>query len=116
MHIESLSDQIIEFDDEQTRKRKLGASLPVIPSKPGQAMPYQDVFLRPFVRALCSQFSQLTSQIDKAYVKHNGFEMMKIQEDPWDNYLYYDSKYVLPLICHGQDMPIEEQALVALFI
>ena len=45
--------------------------------------------------------------MDKAYVQHAGKEMMKIQEDPWDNYLYYDSKHILPLICHGQDLPIE---------
>lgn len=42
--------------------------------------------------------------------------MMKIQEDPWDNYLYYDSKYVLPLLCHSTDLPKEKQALIAYFI
>ena len=42
--------------------------------------------------------------------------MMKIQEDPWDNYLYYDSKYVLPIICHGNDQPIERQVLLSMFI
>ena len=34
--------------------------------------------------------------------------MMSIQEDPWDNYLYYDSKYVLPIVCHSADLPIEK--------
>ena len=34
--------------------------------------------------------------------------MMSIQEDPWDNYLYYDSKYVLPIVCHSVDLPIEK--------
>jgi len=42
--------------------------------------------------------------------------MMKITEDPWDNYMYFDSKYVLPLIGHSVDMPIEKQALMALFV
>jgi hypothetical protein len=41
---------------------------------------------------------------------------MKIQEDPWDNYLYYDSKYLLPLICHRDALEIEEQVLVAYFL
>jgi hypothetical protein len=41
---------------------------------------------------------------------------MKIQEDPWENYLYYDSKFILPLICHSQEMAVEEQVLVALFL
>lgn len=42
--------------------------------------------------------------------------MMNIQEDPWDNYLYYDSKYALPIICHGNDQPIERQVLLSMFI
>jgi hypothetical protein len=41
---------------------------------------------------------------------------MKITEDPWDNFLYYDSKFLLPLICHNQALAIEEQLLVAKFI
>jgi len=41
---------------------------------------------------------------------------MKIQEDPWDNFLYFDSKYLLPVICHSGDLPIEKQALIAMFI
>lgn len=49
-------------------------------------------------------------------MSHAGKEMMKVAEDPWDNFLYYDSKYVLPIICHASDMPIEKQILVAMFI
>jgi len=41
---------------------------------------------------------------------------MSIIEDPWENYLYYDSKYLLPLICHDRSLPIEQQVLVALFM
>lgn len=107
MHIESLADQIIEFSDEK-HKRRIGATLPILPSEPGQAMPHQRFFLRPFVRALCSKFQTLTDDIDKAYIQHTGKEMMKIVEDPWENFLYYDSKYVLPILCHKTDMTIEE--------
>ena len=42
--------------------------------------------------------------------------MMKIAEDPWENYLYFDSKYVLPLLCHRDDLSIERQVLLALFV
>lgn len=41
---------------------------------------------------------------------------MKIQEDPWDNYLYYDSKYIVPLFCDQQPMDIAHQVLTAYFI
>ena len=92
------------------------AKLPILPTQPGQLMPNQRYFLRPFVRAMSNKFRTLTEQIDKAHVQHHGKEMMKIVEDPWENFLYYDSKYVLPILCHSVNMTIEEQALVAMFI
>lgn len=58
----------------------------------------------------------MTDNIDKAYMEHTGKKMMKIQEDPWDNFLFYDSKYLLPIICHMKDLPIEEQLLVSFFV
>lgn len=115
VHIESIADQIINFDDAQLKRRLVGA-LPILPSKPGQIIPHQAIFLRPFVRAICNSFQHLTDAMDKAFVKHNTKEMMKIQEDPWENYLYYDSKHVLPLVCHAIDLPIEKQVLLAMFI
>lgn len=39
-----------------------------------------------------------------------------MDEDPWDNYLVYDSKYFIPLLCHGEGLKIEEQILVTVFI
>lgn len=39
VQLESMADQIIEFSDEQAKKR-LGQSLPIIPSKPGQKLPH----------------------------------------------------------------------------
>lgn len=41
---------------------------------------------------------------------------MKIAEDPWDNYLYFDSKFILPLVCHSRAMPIERQVLLTSFL
>lgn len=41
---------------------------------------------------------------------------MKLDEDPWDNYLIHDAKYIMPLLCHQQALTIEEQSLVADFI
>lgn len=49
-------------------------------------------------------------------MQHKGKMSMKIQEDPWDNFLYYDSKYLMPLICHKEALEIEEQVLVAFFL
>lgn len=47
---------------------------------------------------------------------HQGKMEMKIQEDPWDNYLYYDSRLLIPIFCHQESLPIEQQVLAAYFI
>ena len=49
-------------------------------------------------------------------MQHNEKAKLKIQEDPWDNYLYYDSRYMLPLICHAKSLSIEQQVIVCLFL
>lgn len=43
-------------------------------------------------------------------------KQFKMDEDPWDNYLVYDSKYFMPILCHGQELKIEEQILLVNFI
>jgi len=58
----------------------------------------------------------MCSNIDKAHIQHVGKSQMKLEEDPWDNYLYFDSKYILPLVCHSQNLTITEQVLLALFL
>lgn len=40
----------------------------------------------------------------------------KMAEDPWDNYLVYDAKYFIPLLCHNTALPIEQQVLMVNFI
>ena len=57
---------------------------------------------------MANRFQNMTEGMDKAFVEHTGKKMMKIHEDPWDNFLYYDSKYILPIVCHTEDLPIEE--------
>ena len=39
-----------------------------------------------------------------------------MDQDPWDNYLIFDSKYFVPLLCHSHELPIEHQALLVSFI
>ena len=55
VHIESIADQVIEFSDEKY-KRRTGMTLPILPSEPGQILPHQRCFLRPFLKAMCSKF------------------------------------------------------------
>ena len=48
------------------------------------------------------------------------FEMRKqfsIEEDPWDNYLYHDSKQLIQLLAHqGLTLSASEQVILSKFI
>lgn len=61
-------------------------------------------------------FQKLTEDIDVAHTIHLGKKEMKIQEDPWDNYLYYDSRYIIPIFCSQESLRIEQQVLAAYFM
>jgi len=91
-------------------------SLPVLSVKPGQEYPNQKAWTRPFLYPSLVRNQSMCKKIDEAFVMHYGKKSMKIQEDPWENYLYHDSKYVLPLICHRKSLTVEEQVIVSMFI
>jgi len=82
----------------------------------GQIYPHESVWIKPFVKNTVDNFRQLCADIHDAHVKHVTRKHMKLDEDPWENYLYYDSKHLLPLICHNAPMPIEKQIIIARFI
>jgi len=43
-------------------------------------------------------------------------KLLKIYEEPWDNFPYYDSKYYEKLIFHKKYLNIEYQILLIFFI
>ena len=47
---------------------------------------------------------------------HYERKQFKLDEDPFDNYLFHDSKQLAPLICHKEPLSIEEQVILAKFI
>jgi hypothetical protein len=59
---------------------------------------------------------ELITSINESQTMHELRKQLKMDEDPWDNYLVYDAKYYIPLLCHGNELKIEEQILVAMFI
>ena len=66
-HIESICDQVINFDCEQSTKR-LGRVVPILPVKPGQKYLNQKAWLNPFVTLMGKRYQRLTENMDKAYV------------------------------------------------
>jgi len=39
---------------------------------------------------------------------HYQRKEFKIEEDPWDNYLFHDAKKLMHLVCHQEPQPIEK--------
>ncbi len=35
-------------------------------------------------------------------------KQLKIEMEPWENYLIHDAKYFVPILCHQKDRDIEE--------
>ena len=54
--------------------------------------------------------------MDKAFIQHDKSKEMNVKEFPWENYLYYDSKHILPIICHRKPLTVEQQILSAYFL
>jgi hypothetical protein len=53
-------------------------------------------------------FRELLEEIHDAHLKHVGRKQMGLDEDPWDNFLFHDSRYLLPLICHNDSLAVEK--------
>ena len=61
-------------------------------------------------------YKELLSRIDTAQQMHFRRKQLKIEEDPWDNYLFYDAQRLMSLLCHSQPLQIAEQVILARFI
>ena len=47
---------------------------------------------------------------------HQQRKEFNLEEDPWDNYLFFDSKKLAALICHGSPLTLPEQVILAKFL
>lgn len=52
------------------------------------------------MRFVKKDLQSLIQKIKESNTMHTLRKQLKLDEDPWDNYLIHDSKYFLPLICH----------------
>lgn len=111
-HLESISDQILDFNNEGNQMVR--GYLPMVDLKTNTNI--IDYWQTPYLRKMNKEMQTLIGEINQASKMHTMRKQLKMDEDPWDNYLIYDSKYIMPLICHSQELTIEEQILVTVFI
>lgn len=47
---------------------------------------------------------------------HFERKQFNLEEDPWENYLFHDSKKLVPLFCNNKPLSLSEQVILAKFI
>jgi len=102
-HLESISDQIVDFSAERISLTK--GMMPLVDMKPDKTV--IDYWQTPLLRTVKSQLQSLINELRESHTMHVLRKQMKMDEDPWDNYLIYDAKYFVPILCHNSDLPIE---------
>ena len=112
-NIDSLADQALNFNSEECKlTKKFVPQLGLSTSK--HTIDYwQNEFLKKFIS---KDFKKLLVKIDEAQTMHFQRKELKLDEDPWDNYLFHDAERLAPLICHSEPLTVAEQIIVAKFI
>lgn len=112
-NLDSISDQIMIFSSEQSKLTK-----PFMPQIGLNFTPkFIDFWQAPYLKQYVStSFRLLLEDINQSQVTHFQRKEYKIQEDPWENYLFHDAKRLIHLICHDKPMQISHQVLLAKFI
>ena len=103
LHLESIADQVVDFSAERVSLTK--GMMPLIEMKPDKTI--IDYWQTPLLRNVKYQLQDLLSRLTECHTMHVLRKQMKMDEDPWDNYLIYDAKYFVPLLCHSSEMPVE---------
>ena len=88
--------------------------LPLIEMKPDKTI--IDYWQTPLLRKVKYQLQDLINRLKDSHTMQVLRKQMKMDEDPWDNYLIYDAKYFVPLLCHNTELPVEQQILLVSFI
>jgi hypothetical protein len=96
-HLESIADQVVDFSSDRVTMTK--GMMPVIDMKPDKTI--IDYWQTPYVRSVKQQLQELIKHLTESHQMHLLRKQLKMDEDPWDNYLVHDSKYFLPLLCHS---------------
>ena len=94
----SLSDQILDFNSEDCKLTK-----GLMPQMGLNFTPrIMDGWQRPYLRStITGPFRELLQKIDASQKAHFAKKEFKLAEDPWENYLFYDAKKIIPLLCHS---------------
>lgn len=112
LHLESISDQIIDFEP---NLKIMKSYLPKLDLHTFTGI-NTDFWQKPLVASVRKDLEKLAKSLKDAYKAHHTKRELKIHEDPWENYLYHDSQFIIPLINHKKSLDIVHQILLFKFI
>ena len=112
VHLESVVDQIVSFEPELKAMRSYVPKLDLYEFCSANV----DYWQHPLVAATRADVEQFTRDLRSAFKQNHARRELGMQEDPWENYLYHDSKFILPLITHKTALPISHQILLFKFL
>ena len=73
---------------------------------------WQSAYLRHHIRS----FKRILENIETSAKQHYERKQFKLDEDPWDNYMYHDATHLVPVICHSKSQPISHQVIISKFL
>ena len=112
MHIESISDHIIQFG---TTIKGMIAYPPKIDLALFSGI-FADYWQKPIISSFRKDLEKFASTFNSSYKRSEGRKEFGIAEDPWENFLFHDSKFIIPLLNHSEPLTIIEQILLFKFV
>jgi hypothetical protein len=112
IHLESIVDQIVSFEPELKAMRSFVPKLDLYEFCSANA----DFWQQPLVASVRKDVERFTRDLRDAYRQSHAKRELGIQEDPWENYLYHDSKFIIPLINHKLPLTMTQQILLFKFV
>lgn len=112
IHLESIADQVIEFEPSF---KSMKSSLPKLDLLTFTGF-NQDYWQKPLIASIRKDLEHFSHLLKDAYRSNQNKRDYGIQEDPWENYLYHDSQFIIPLINHKEPLDIITQILLFKFI
>lgn len=112
IHVDSIADHVINFG---TTIRAMNAFPPKL-DLAGFSGICADYWQKPIVSSFRKDLEKFANLLNSSYKMSEGRKEYGIYEDPWENFLYHDSKFIIPLLSHSQALSIVEQILLFKFV
>lgn len=100
-HIESIADQVIEFEPEFVEMKR---SLPKLDFK-GFSGVNQKYWMHPLINYIREEMQNFAQSVKSSLKQNKLRKELKIKEDPWENFLVHDAKAFLPILNHSVSSP-----------